>query len=72
MCNYMEYHTNDTPSILRDFLTYHEAIQGHSKKTVDEYFLDLRNFFRYLKIEKVKFLVLLILILLISVMWIWS
>ena len=54
MCNYMEYHTNDTPSILRDFLTYHEAIQGHSKKTVDEYFLDLRNFFRYLKIEKGK------------------
>ena len=50
----MKYHTNDTPSILRDFLTYHEAIQGHSKKTVDEYFLDLRNFFRYLKIEKGK------------------
>lgn len=35
--------------ILRDFLTYHEAIQGHSRKTVDEYYLDLRRFFRYLK-----------------------
>lgn len=47
----MDYRT-DAPPILRDFLTYHEAIQGHSKKTVDEYFLDLRNFFRYIKIEK--------------------
>ena len=47
----MDYRT-DAPPILRDFLTYHEAIQGHSKKTVDEYFLDLRNFFRYIKMEK--------------------
>lgn len=49
----MDYRT-DAPPILRDFLTYHEAIQGHSKRTVDEYFLDLRNFFRYVKIEKGK------------------
>ena len=40
------------PPILRDFLAYHETIQGHSRKTVDEYFLDLRTFFRYIKIEK--------------------
>lgn len=40
---------NEAPPILRDFLVYHETIQGHSKRTVDEYFLDLRNFFRYLK-----------------------
>ena len=40
------------PPILRDFLAYHETIQGHSKKTVDEYFLDLRTFFRYIKMEK--------------------
>lgn len=43
---------SETPAIIRDFLTYHETIQGHSQKTVDEYFLDLRNFFRYIKIEK--------------------
>lgn len=49
----MDYRT-DAPPILRDFLTYHETIQGHSRKTVDEYFLDLRNFFRYIKIEKGK------------------
>ena len=40
------------PELLRNFLVYHEAIQGHSKKTVDEYYLDLRNFFRYVKLEK--------------------
>ena len=37
------------PPILRDFLAYHETVKAHSKQTVDEYFLDLRNFFRYLK-----------------------
>lgn len=47
----MDYRT-DAPSILREFLVYHETIQNHSRKTVDEYFLDLRNFFRYLKLQK--------------------
>lgn len=47
----MDYHA-DMPQILRDFLTYHETIQGHSKKTVDEYYLDLRTFFRFLKLER--------------------
>ena len=39
----------EAPQILRDFLAYHETIKAHSRRTVDEYFLDLRNFFRYLK-----------------------
>ena len=47
----IDYRT-ETPSIIRDFLTYHETIQGHSKQTVDEYFLDLRTFFRFMKLEK--------------------
>lgn len=47
----MDYRT-EAPPILRDFLVYHETIQAHSKKTVDEYFLDLRSFFRYLKLER--------------------
>ena len=42
----------DAPPIIRDFLVYHETIQGHSKKTVDEYYLDLRNFFRFMKFER--------------------
>ena len=40
---------SESPRILIDFLSYHETIKAHSQKTVDEYFLDLRNFFRYLK-----------------------
>ena len=47
----MDYRT-EAPPILRDFLVYHETIQGHSRRTVDEYYLDLRNFFRFLKHEK--------------------
>lgn len=43
---------NESPDIIKGFLTYHETIKGHSRKTVDEYFLDLRTFFRYLKIYK--------------------
>lgn len=38
--------------MLRDFLSYHENIKSHSMKTVDEYFLDLRTFFRFLKLQK--------------------
>lgn len=44
----VDYRT-EAPPILRDFLAYHETIKAHSKRTVDEYFLDLRNFFRYVK-----------------------
>ncbi len=40
---------DDAPKVLLDFLSYHETIKAHSRKTVDEYYLDLRNFFRYLK-----------------------
>lgn len=47
----IDYRT-EAPAVLRDFLTYHETIQGHSKRTVDEYFLDLRTFFRFMKLEK--------------------
>ena len=43
---------SQAPEILRDFLSYHETIKAHSQKTVDEYYLDLRNFFRYLKRQK--------------------
>ena len=38
----------DAPQVLRDFLIYHETICGHSKATVDQYYLDLRMFLRFL------------------------
>lgn len=47
----MDYRT-EAPDIIKGFLTYHETIKGHSRKTVDEYYLDLRNFFRFLKIQR--------------------
>ncbi len=34
---------------VRDFLIYIETIQGKSQKTVDEYYTDLRTFFRFIK-----------------------
>ncbi len=39
------------PDILKSFLIYIESIQGKSKNTAEEYFYDLRTFFRYLKIR---------------------
>jgi site-specific recombinase XerD len=39
---------SQAPGVLRDYCSYHESIAGHSDKTVDEYFLDLRLFFRFL------------------------
>lgn len=47
----MDYRT-EAPEIIKGFLTYHETIKGHSSKTVDEYYLDLRTFFRFLKIHR--------------------
>lgn len=42
----------EAPALIRDFLVYHETIQGHSRRTVDEYYLDLRNFFRFIKHDR--------------------
>lgn len=42
----------EAPEIIKGFLTYHETIKGHSRKTVDEYYLDLRTFFRFVKLDR--------------------
>ena len=42
----------DCPQILRDFLTYHETIKGQSPRTISEYYLDLRMFFRFIKLMR--------------------
>ena len=47
----MDYRT-EAPEIIKSFLIYHETIKGHSPKTVEEYYLDLRTFFRYMKISR--------------------
>jgi len=42
----------DCPQILRDFLVYHETIKGQSPRTISEYYLDLRMFFRFMKLMR--------------------
>ena len=37
-----------SPKLIRDFLTYNEIVRGKSALSVEEYFRDLRTFFRYL------------------------
>ncbi|MBO5007139.1 MAG: tyrosine recombinase XerC [Clostridia bacterium] len=41
-------HHNDKSQIVERFLRYKLVIQGRSKKTVEEYAIDLRTFFRYM------------------------
>ena len=43
---------HDCPLVLRDFLTYHETIKGQSPRTISEYYLDLRMFFRFIKLMR--------------------
>ena len=45
----MEQRYTDCPLILREFLSYHETIKGQSQRTISEYYLDLRMFFRFMK-----------------------
>lgn len=44
----------DCPRVLREFLSYHETIKGQSAKTISEYYLDLRMFFRFMKLMKLE------------------
>lgn len=38
--------------ILKEYLSYQGTVRQKSKKTIDEYFLDLRTFFRFLKVYR--------------------
>ncbi|MDR1364543.1 MAG: tyrosine recombinase XerC [Oscillospiraceae bacterium] len=48
----MEKIWGQAPEILYKFLIYIQTIKGKSSKTVDEYFFDLRTFFRFMKARK--------------------
>ena len=43
---------SDCPQILRDFLIYHETIKGQSPRTIQEYYLDLRMFLRFVRLMR--------------------
>ena len=42
----------EAPDIIKRFLLYMQNIKGRSPKTVDEYYIDLRTFFRYLNMSR--------------------
>lgn len=42
----------DAPLVIKKFLGYLQTVKGKSIKTVEEYFLDLRTFFRYMKMKR--------------------
>ncbi len=43
-----EYDSSQFPPLLREFANYKAVIQGCSVKTINEYMLDLRNFFKFI------------------------
>jgi len=43
---------DEASDIIKEYLFYLQTIKGRSEKTVDEYFLDLRTFFRFLKLKR--------------------
>ena len=43
---------NECPLILREYFGYMETVKGKSVRTVEGYFIDLRSFFRFLKLSK--------------------
>lgn len=45
-------HITTAPEIIRSYLNYMENIKGKSRKTVEEYFFDLRLFFRFLVLRR--------------------
>lgn len=44
--------STEASPLIKDFLYYLQTVKGRSPKTVDEYFNDLRTFFRFIKIQK--------------------
>lgn len=47
-----QYVPEEYPPLLREFAGYKLVIQGRSPRTVNEYMLDLRTFFRFLILQK--------------------
>lgn len=40
-----------SPPLIKDYLIYLQTVKGKSQKTVDEYYSDLRTFFRFIKLS---------------------
>lgn len=43
---------SNSPDIIKEFLGYMHTVKGKSLKTIEEYFMDLRTFFKYIKYSR--------------------
>ena len=43
---------SEASPLIRDYLLYIQTVKGKSPKTVDEYFSDIRTFFRFIKVTR--------------------
>lgn len=43
---------DEAPPIIKEYLFYLQTIKSKSPKTIDEYYIDLRTFFRFLKLKR--------------------
>ncbi len=43
---------DEAPDLVKRFLLYMDGIKGRGKKTIDEYYIDLRTFFRYINMSR--------------------
>ena len=43
---------SDCPDIIREYLFYAETIKNQSPRTIQGYYIDLRTFFRYIKLKR--------------------
>ncbi|MBE6823896.1 MAG: tyrosine recombinase XerC [Ruminococcaceae bacterium] len=43
---------SEASPVIRDYLLYMQTVKGKSPKTVDEYFSDIRTFFRFIKVSR--------------------
>lgn len=48
--NYIDY--NELPEMIREFLIYLGTVKNKSQNTIKEYYLDLRTFFRFIKLTR--------------------
>lgn len=48
--NYIDY--NELPEMIREFLMYLGTVKNKSQNTIKEYYLDLRTFFRFIKLTR--------------------
>lgn len=43
---------NDAPQTIKDFIYYEQIVKARSELTVKNYYVDIRTFFRYFKVQK--------------------